>query len=307
MRTRYTVLAALLFILFLLVYFTINQMEAPDKKQSYSSNSPTIISLSHVEAAITVQGFNLEKADLPRENVFIQKLNGVSPKAYFIDGRTLSIYEFPTEDARKKGMDDFEEQTTTIDLEAYKTYPIKNLLVFYVEGTMAINDKLNTTLTSLATERTLIPLEEKNGVDFLASEKKTLPNNFHERALTREYPPHFSYLVYKVEKQQDYEEVSRLYQLETSLQEVNFAENDVFFIGLNESGSCPYDLKWVENKAALSSISFELTLPPETEECTSDATPRTFVVQVSNEISNHQENLLMIESDSNTVVPILAR
>ncbi|MBB6451692.1 hypothetical protein HNQ94_000113 [Salirhabdus euzebyi] len=105
--------------------------------------------LKEVETAITEQGLELEEPDLPSGNAFIQELNDVSPKAYFIDERTLSIYEFPTVQAREKGMEDFEEKTATMRLVPHETYTNKNILVFYVEGNEETNNKIKTAITEL--------------------------------------------------------------------------------------------------------------------------------------------------------------
>lgn len=107
------------------------------------------ITLEEVETAITEQGLVLNKADLPSENAFIQELNGVSPKAYFIDGATLSLYVFSSVDVREKGMDDFEEKTATAELVAHKTYTNKNILVFYELGNEESHIKLNSAINDL--------------------------------------------------------------------------------------------------------------------------------------------------------------
>lgn len=107
------------------------------------------ITLEETKAAITEQGLELDKADLPSGNVFIQVLNGVSPKAYFIDGFTLSIYVFPTVELREKAMDDFEEKTDAVLLEQHKIFTVENILVFYVEGSKDNNIKLDKAISTL--------------------------------------------------------------------------------------------------------------------------------------------------------------
>ena len=102
-----------------------------------------------VETAITEQGLELEEADLPSENAFIQELNGVLPKAYFISGKTLSIYVFSSEDEREKGMDDFNYKTAALKLVVHKIYTNKNVLVFYAEGNEETNSKLSMAINDL--------------------------------------------------------------------------------------------------------------------------------------------------------------
>lgn len=107
------------------------------------------ITLVEVETAITEQGLELEEADLPSENAFIQELNGVLPKAYFISGKTLSIYVFSSEDEREKGMDDFKYKTAALKLVVHKIYTNKNVLVFYAEGNEETNSKLSMAINDL--------------------------------------------------------------------------------------------------------------------------------------------------------------
>ncbi|SES02060.1 hypothetical protein SAMN04487944_11557 [Gracilibacillus ureilyticus] len=100
------------------------------------------ITLEDVKKVITERGLELEEADLPSGNVFIQVLNGVSAEAYFIEGSTLSIYIFSTDDGSEKGKIDFEEKTVAASLEPYKTFTGQNVLIFYVEGSEENNNKL---------------------------------------------------------------------------------------------------------------------------------------------------------------------
>lgn len=107
------------------------------------------ITFEKIETAIKEQGLELVEADLPSENAFIQSLNGVSPKAFFLDGKTLSIYVFSTVDAREKGMADFEEKTATMELETHKTYTRNNILVFYTDESDGNNSKLKFAIKAL--------------------------------------------------------------------------------------------------------------------------------------------------------------
>ncbi|MYL49334.1 hypothetical protein GLV98_07545 [Halobacillus litoralis] len=107
------------------------------------------ITLEEVKTAITDQGMVLEKADLPSINAFTRELNGVSPKAYFIDGDTLSIYVFPSTDARKEGMDDFEEKSAAAGVVEHEKYMHKNILVFYELGNEEVDSKLKSAINGL--------------------------------------------------------------------------------------------------------------------------------------------------------------
>jgi len=65
---------------------------------------------------------------------------------------------------------------------------------------------------------------------------------------------------------------------------VDFNKDDVFFIGMEESGSCPYESITLDNRS-----DNKVIITPVSDQkgiCTSDATPRTFVIKVKKEISN---------------------
>ncbi|MGE8207035.1 hypothetical protein ACQKP0_21255 [Heyndrickxia sp. NPDC080065] len=119
-----------------------------DTRQQTSNNLNPAITLEEIETYIKEQGLELKDVDLPENNVFIKELNGVSPKAYSLEGTTLSIYIFQSVDDRKAGMEAFEKANANAKLVPYKTFTIKNVLVFYVDGKEAINTKLSSALKS---------------------------------------------------------------------------------------------------------------------------------------------------------------
>ncbi len=134
----------------------------------------------------------------------------------------------------------------------------------------------------------------------IASEK-TLPSNFHEIAFERETTPLFQFLVRKAVNQSEFEQTWSLYGFEDKIPNVNFDEKDVFFIGVHESGSCPYTIKNVELSSDNNTMTVLLSGPDGA--CTSDATPRTFVIQIDKEVSKGIENVVIVESGVETNVP----
>ncbi|MFV2047953.1 hypothetical protein ACEWK1_11315 [Metabacillus sp. YM-086] len=140
----------------------------------------------------------------------------------------------------------------------------------------------------------------QNYKGMIASEK-TLPADFNEIAFVRETGPMFEYMVNKSVNSSEFEQTWDLYGFENELPIVNFKEKDVFFIGVTESGSCPYKIQNVE----LSSDNKTITVPLSEPEglCTSDATPRTFVIQVDKEASEKIGNVVIAESGYETKVP----
>ncbi|WP_407272535.1 hypothetical protein [Radiobacillus sp. PE A8.2] len=124
-------------------------LAACSKQDVVEDKSMPNISLQDVKNAIAEKELELKDADLPSGNIFIQKLNGVPPQIYFLDGSALSIYVFSDVDARKEAMDVFEEKSATASLEPYKTFTAQNVLVFYVEGSEENNNKLMNIIKSL--------------------------------------------------------------------------------------------------------------------------------------------------------------
>ncbi|MCR8848449.1 hypothetical protein NQ095_08555 [Rossellomorea sp. SC111] len=108
------------------------------------------ITLEDVGTVITDQGFELEKeTDLPRVNVFIQELNGITPEVYNVKANTLSVYVFPSASDREKGIQRFEEKTATAELVEHKAYEMNNILVFYVSDDEDMQDRLFEALQKL--------------------------------------------------------------------------------------------------------------------------------------------------------------
>lgn len=66
------------------------------------------------------------------------------------------------------------------------------------------------------------------------------------------------------------------YGLSSEMPAVSFKEQALFFIGLYESGSCPYELEDVKTAADGDSLTVELKEP--IGACTADQSPRTFYV-----------------------------
>lgn len=116
-----------------------------------SINAQTI-TLTEVINVIEEEGLGLKDAKLQESSAFVQELNGVSPKAYYLDGSILSIYVFSSAEDREEGAEAFEKVTATASLELYKTFTEQNVLIFYVEGRKKLNDKLATAIEGLGYE-----------------------------------------------------------------------------------------------------------------------------------------------------------
>jgi hypothetical protein len=145
--------------------------------------------------------------------------------------------------------------------------------------------------------------DKKGNVDFeFVASEKSLPANFHEVASKREKAPHFSYLVKRAENQEEFEGIWNFYQISKTMPKVNLDENHLLFIGVEESGSCPSKLGAVN----LNSHKQELTIYLSGKEgnCTADARPRTFVIQIDKEKLSNLKSMVIVESGVETTVLI---
>lgn len=153
-------------------------------------------------------------------------------------------------------------------------------------------------------EKTKVDLADNNNkaseFELIASEKN-LPSNFDDIAFERKEVPFFRYLVKKVENQPEYEDIWKLYGFENEIPSVDFNKKAIVFVGLQESGSCPYEIKNVELDAEYNTLLIFLLEPD--WECTADATPRTFVINLNKDTSKVIENVRIIESGLETNVP----
>ncbi|MBA2175432.1 hypothetical protein H0266_11050 [Halobacillus locisalis] len=136
--------------------------------------------------------------------------------------------------------------------------------------------------------------------EVIASEK-TWPPNFNEVAFKREETPYFRFLVDKAMDQSEFEQIWKSYGFKGERPTVDFEQNGVVFIGVQESGSCPYEIQNIDFASASKTISTSLKSSGGT--CTSDATPRTFVLEVEKDKLQKVENVLIDQSRVETTVP----
>lgn len=135
----------------------------------------------------------------------------------------------------------------------------------------------------------------------LIANAKNLPLNFDDIAFKRKETPLFSYLVKKVENQSEYEDVWELYGFENEKPSADFGNEDVVFVGLQESGSCPYEIKDIESNSESKTLLISLLSPD--GNCTADASPRTFVIKMDKKTSEKLENVSIIASGLETTIP----
>ena len=134
----------LLYVLFIFILGACSQQEVEEK-----SSKTNDITLEDVETVIAEQGFELENTELSSEDFFMQELNEMTPEVYILEGHTLSVYVFPSEGEREKGVQRFEEITAAAELVEHKAYEISNLLVFYVSNDEKVQNRLLEALKNL--------------------------------------------------------------------------------------------------------------------------------------------------------------
>lgn len=142
---------------------------------------------------------------------------------------------------------------------------------------------------------------DSDPVKIVASEKR-LPDAFNELSFRREEVPHYNYLVRMADNQVTFEEVWNLFNMSEVMPKVDFETKNVIFLGVSESGSCPY-----RNKDIIIEWDHEemkIQLIDSTEMCTADATPRTVVIEVDKESSGELQTVTILEGNVSTQVPI---
>jgi len=144
-------------------------------------------------------------------------------------------------------------------------------------------------------------VQQSDGVEIVASEK-SLPDAFHELSFQREEVPLFNYLARMVDNQAAFEEEWKLFNMSSEMPVVDFNMNKVIFIGLTESGSCPYlnediVIEW-DNEEMM------MRLLESSEICTADASPRTVVIEVTKDRLHNLQTVTILEGNVSTQVPI---
>lgn len=145
--------------------------------------------------------------------------------------------------------------------------------------------------------------EGRNQINFdLIISEKFLPTDFDEIAFKRDTTPYFQYLVKKVVNQSEFEKTWNIYGFRDKMPNVDFSDKIVIFIGVQESGSCPYKIKSMELNSDKNAITVPLSQP--NGACNADATPRTFVIQINKDVSKDLKNLEIVQNGAETTIPI---
>lgn len=133
----------------------------------------------------------------------------------------------------------------------------------------------------------------------LVASEKTLPNGFENIAEVQDPKNHFAVLI---TNQEDYEAMWQQFQLDGEIPEVDLKENDLLFIGMFESSSCPYEIDTMDAEPGTKELTINFS--PLADACTADLSPRSFVIAVQKEVSSQLDTLLLVSQGVQTKVPI---
>lgn len=136
----------------------------------------------------------------------------------------------------------------------------------------------------------------------IVASEKVLPEDFNGASFRREIAPHYEYMATKSTDETQYEKAWSYYRFEEKQPEVNHEQNDIYFIGVHESGTCPYETGEVSLRADGQAL--VVMLVGTGSYCTADARPRTFVIELNKEQSKAIREVVIIESDTETIVPL---
>lgn len=143
--------------------------------------------------------------------------------------------------------------------------------------------------------------EDAVAFHMLASEQ-TLPDNFEEVALERPASPNFQLLIKHAAHEAAFEENWAMYELAQPMPNVNFDEKGVLFIGMHESGSCESEIERMEFESDENRLVVPISVPDGA--CTTDAVPRTFVLELEQSLFEKIEAVTIVEGSAETNVPI---
>lgn len=98
--------------------------------------------------------------------------------------------------------------------------------------------------------------------------------------------------IEKLSSQLKFEETWTMYRLEEKIPNVNFDEKNVYFIGINGSGSCPYTIEKIITSKDREDLIVSFSSPD--ENCTTDSVPYIYVIQIDKNTSEEINNVKVI-------------
>ena len=171
---------------------------------------------------------------------------------------------------------------------------MKKLFAFFLMSAIAM--MAGCTSNKSATEESASEMAQ------LVASEKTLPSNFE--SLSNQSAP--KGIQAELVKTKDvYEDSWKEFQLEGSVPEVDFETNDVLFVGMTESSSCPYILDSL--KPDIEASQLVITFDPLDDVCTADLSPRNFVIAIDKKLSSQLTSFRIVTEQKEIEVPILVK
>jgi hypothetical protein len=100
--------------------------------QSVQINDSSHITKKEVVKVLEENGVRLIESESSTASIFGSKLKHVRPGSYTLDEKSFFIFEFKNEKDLEKGLREFEEKTTTMDLVSSSMFRKRNILIFFV-------------------------------------------------------------------------------------------------------------------------------------------------------------------------------
>lgn len=127
--------------------------------------------------------------------------------------------------------------------------------------------------------------------------EKTVPSDIREIWSRRENSPNIPSLVYRLTNDAQLEEAWNYYSMENRAPDLDYESNEYYFVSVFESSSCPYKLKNTTVNNYTKEIVFYLHY--DDGGCNTDATPKTFVIEIDKTIAKNLKNASIVYISGN--------
>ena len=144
-------------------------------------------------------------------------------------------------------------------------------------------------------------IDEEMPYDMIGNEK-TVPAYFDEISTTVRASSELQYAIRKADHQIAFEEAWEMYGFQKEQPDIDFYGNAVFFIGFYESGSCPEEIATIQWGSGNESM--DISMSEKDGACTSDASPRSFAIEIDQSAAKEIKRITVIRSGEETKIPI---
>lgn len=128
--------------------------------------------------------------------------------------------------------------------------------------------------------------------------EKNEPSDINEIGSRPNESPNIKSLVYRVTNETQLKKAWDYFNMEEKLPKVEFDRYDYYFVSISESGTCPFKLKDTRVNDYKKEINFYFK--GKGGNCTADATPKTFVIEVDKTTAKGLESASIIYFTGNS-------